>query len=325
MKKIFLIITVLAIFCSCSTSSDENGNSTTIAVPLPASNLAVTTVFSNQVNLIWTDNSTNESGFKIERKTGTGSFTTVGTVNTNVITYSDNGLNQNTEYVYRVYSYNAGGNSPSYSNEVTILTTPQLNIISAAIGTQVWQKNNLDVITYRDGTSIPQVTNPTEWSNLTTGAWCYYENNSANVTEYGRLYNWYAVAGIYDSASLSNPSLRKQLAPTGWHIPSNAEYTTLFNYLGGTSVAGGKMKESGNTYWYVNFNNATNSSGFSARGAGNRYPGGTGGGGGFQSKGGACWLWTSQSQNSKFLDSTLEVVNMPLSLNTGATVRCIKD
>ncbi|MFZ4680197.1 MAG: FISUMP domain-containing protein [Flavobacterium sp.] len=314
-----IILIQLVCFISC-TSSSTNDNSN-IPVPLPATNLAVINVFSNQVDLTWTDNSTNETGFKIERKTGNGSFTVVGSVNTNVNTYSDTGLNQNTEYIYRVYSYNTGGNSVTYSNEANISTTAPLNMISVAIGTQVWQKNNLDVATYRDGTSIPQVTNPSEWINLTTGAWCFYENNSTNGIEHGRLYNWYAVAGIYNSASLINPSLRKQLAPIGWHIPSNAEYTTLIDYLGGTSVAGDKMKETGNTFWYLNNNYGTNSSGFSARGSGAR----DGNAGGFQSKGGACWLWTSDSYAIFLNNTAVQIQNSNGQKKSGATVRCIKD
>ena len=90
-----------------------------------------------------------------------------------------------------------------------------------------WTINDAAMETYRDGTVIPQVTDASEWESLTTGAWCYYNNNPSN----GKLYNWYAVAGIYDSASLTNPALRKELAPNGWHVPNEAEWTELKNYL----------------------------------------------------------------------------------------------
>jgi uncharacterized protein (TIGR02145 family) len=142
--------------------------------------------------------------------------------------------------------------------QITALQNP---LQSVAIGTQSWSNTNLDVATYRDGTPIPQVTDPTQWANLTTGAWCYYNNDPANGAVYGKLYNWYAVAGIYDAASLNDPSLRKQFAPTGWHVPSDAEWTTLTTFLGGESVAGGKMKETGTTHWNPNIA-ATNESGF---------------------------------------------------------------
>lgn len=138
-------------------------------------------------------------------------------------------------------------------------TTPLPNI---TIGNQIWSSTNYDSTTYRDGTPIPQVTDLTAWANLTTGAWCYYNNDPANGNVYGKLYNWYAVAGIYDAASLNNPSLRKQFAPTGWHIPSDEEWTVLTDNLGGINVAGGKMKETGTTHWTSPNTSATNISGF---------------------------------------------------------------
>src|SRR5690606_33259564 len=97
---------------------------------------------------------------------------------------------------------------------------------------------------------IPQVTDPTIWGNLTTGAWCYYNNDPANEIIYGKLYNWYAV---------NDP---RGLAPVGWHIPSDSEWTILTDYLGGFEVAGGKMKETGTTHWANPNIGADNSSGF---------------------------------------------------------------
>jgi uncharacterized protein (TIGR02145 family) len=91
-------------------------------------------------------------------------------------------------------------------------------------GDQVWTVKDAEMVTYRDGTPIPQVTDATEWANLTTGAWAYYENDPTK----GKLYNWYAVAGIHDYDP-NTPN--KELAPDGWHVPSDAEWTTLENYL----------------------------------------------------------------------------------------------
>jgi len=91
-------------------------------------------------------------------------------------------------------------------------------------GTQDWAIENAEVLTYRDGTPIPQVTDATEWSNLTTGAWCYYDNDSTK----GKLYNWYAVKGIHDN---DENTPYKEFAPNGWHVPSDAEWTTLEEYL----------------------------------------------------------------------------------------------
>jgi uncharacterized protein (TIGR02145 family) len=91
-------------------------------------------------------------------------------------------------------------------------------------GDQVWTVENAKTVTYRDGTPIPQVTDNTEWENLTTGAWCYYDNDPAK----GKLYNWYAVMGIHDT----DPNApNKELAPEGWHVPSDTECFVLQSYL----------------------------------------------------------------------------------------------
>ena len=91
-------------------------------------------------------------------------------------------------------------------------------------GDQTWSVENAKMEKYRDGTEIPQVTDATEWENLTTGAWCYYDNNSSK----GKLYNWYAVMGVHDTDP-NTPN--KEFAPEGWHVPTDAEWTTLENYL----------------------------------------------------------------------------------------------
>jgi hypothetical protein len=105
------------------------------------------------------------------------------------------------------------------------------------IGNQVWTSKNLDVETYRNGDVIPQVQDQNAWNNLTTGAWCYYDNDASNGTKYGKLYNWYAV---------NDP---RGLAPNGYHIPTDAEWTTLVNYLGGgiiiSGLPGGARKDDG--------------------------------------------------------------------------------
>ena len=92
------------------------------------------------------------------------------------------------------------------------------------IGNQYWSTINNNVESYRDGTPIPQVTDASEWVNLTTGAWCYYNNDTTK----GKLYNWYAVAGIHDNDE-NTPN--KEFAPEGWNVPTDTEWTTLENYL----------------------------------------------------------------------------------------------
>jgi uncharacterized protein (TIGR02145 family) len=120
------------------------------------------------------------------------------------------------------------------------------------IGTQTWTVENLKTTHYNDGTAIPNVTNTSSWANLTTEAYCWYDNNSVtNKKTYGALYNWYAVN-------------TGRLAPKGWHMPTDAEWDTLAEYLGGASVAGGALKDTGTVYWESPNTGATNSSGFSA-------------------------------------------------------------
>lgn len=127
------------------------------------------------------------------------------------------------------------------------------------IGNQIWTCTNLDVTTFRNGEVIPQVTDPTAWDNLTTPAWCYYNNDPANGAIYGKLYNWHAVR---------DP---RGLAPNGYHIPTSDEWDTLMNYLGGELVAGGKIKSVGTTLWGSPNVAATNESCFTALPGGFRY------------------------------------------------------
>jgi uncharacterized protein (TIGR02145 family) len=132
---------------------------------------------------------------------------------------------------------------------------------TVVIGTQEWMGENLKTSKYNDGTVIPNVTDDTQWSKLTTGAWCNYNNNETNNTKYGKLYNWYAVSQTTNG--------NKNICPTGWHVSTDAEWSILIDYLGGDSIAGGKMKELGNTNWKDN-NASTNSSLFTALPGGHR-------------------------------------------------------
>lgn len=134
--------------------------------------------------------------------------------------------------------------------------TAPITAFHIQIGTQKWMIKNLDVSRYRNGDPIPQVTDQTQWANLTTGAWCYYNNESSNGRIYGKLYNWYAV---------NDP---RGLCPAGYHIPSDAEWTALTTFLGGEPEAGGKMKAL--TSWFSPNNEATNSSGFTGLAGGCR-------------------------------------------------------
>jgi len=111
---------------------------------------------------------------------------------------------------------------------------------------------NLNVDHYRNGDTIPEITNGVEWPNLTTGAWCYYHNSDSLGNIYGKLYNWYAV---------NDP---RGLAPQGWHVATDSDWIVLVNYLGGPDIAGGKLKEEGTRHWLIPNSGANNQSGFSA-------------------------------------------------------------
>ncbi|MBK8080215.1 MAG: fibrobacter succinogenes major paralogous domain-containing protein [Saprospiraceae bacterium] len=147
--------------------------------------------------------------------------------------------------------YNTTTNSLEIRNNLAwVSLSPSADAMpTIQIGTQKWMSKNLDVAFYRNGDPIPQVTSPTAWAVLSTGAWCYYNNDPIQGNKYGKLYNWYAV---------NDP---RGLAPQGWHIPSDAEWTTLEITLGGVSVAGGKMKEAGTLNWVSPNTGADNSSG----------------------------------------------------------------
>ena len=178
------------------------------------------------------------------------------------------------------------------------------------IGTQVWTSKNLDVSTYRNGDVIPQVQNLTAWASLETGAWCYYNNDASNGTKYGKLYNWYAVNDA------------RGLAPKGFHIPIDAEWTILTDYLGGAKVAGAKMKSSSG--WYAN-GNGTNSSGFAGFPSGCRSSTGT-----FYFIGRYCNWWSANSNFYQWVNRNLNCTNGNVdgddgNSNDAFSVRCLRD
>src|SRR5664279_3220662 len=148
------------------------------------------------------------------------------------------------------------------------------------IGSQTWMTENLRATKYRNGTSISLVASAMDWYNLLSPAYCMYDNSQINKIDYGVLYNWYTIDIGQDG--------NKNICPTGWHVPADAEWTILITYLGGDSVAVGKLKETGLTHWREENNDATNETGFSARPGGVRDYDGTFYGLGYY----GCW-WSS--------------------------------
>ena len=193
------------------------------------------------------------------------------------------GLTPNTKYYVRAFAVNQVGVSYSSLDSFTttkVCLTPTISDIDGnvyntiAIGNQCWTKENLRVTKYSDGTLIPldnsggtsgSSTGQT-WGSRTTGARTIYAHSQSNLTTYGYLYNWYAARGIASSGNSSN----KNLCPTGWHVPYESDWRDLITYLGGSDIAGSKMKSTGTTFWTAPNSNATNQSGFSALPGGSR-------------------------------------------------------
>jgi uncharacterized protein (TIGR02145 family) len=187
---------------------------------------------------------------------------------------------------------------------------------SVKIGDQEWQSKNLDVDRFRNGDLIPHATTAEEWKaagERGEPAWCYYDNDTEKGRIYGKLYNWFAV----------NDS--RGLAPYGWHIPTDNEWTILTNYLGGEEVAGGKMKTTGAAYWSSPNTDANNDSGFSALPGGYR-----GSDGSFYNVGNVAFFWSATEYDDsdawgRFLYSyDGSVSRNGLNKSVGASVRCLR-
>ena len=229
------------------------------------------------------------------------------------------GLNPNTTYYLRAYATNSTGTG--YGEQYLFCTLLDSSIIvtdldgniyhTVTIGTQIWMMENLQVTRFRNGDTIPDVTDYT-WGSLTTPAYCNYDNNANIAAIYGRLYNWYAV----------NDS--RNICPEGWHVPSLAEWNTLIDYVGGKNIAGCRLKEAGNTHWMEDDGDATNVCGFTA------LPGG------WRHENGNCFYfrihgywWTSTTGDvyAKWvgMDGTCATSTCGTSKALGFSVRCVKD
>lgn len=219
--------------------------------------------------------------------------------------------------------------SGTYSTVTTLIPTQSTTVTSnfiastdadgnnyptVTIGAQVWMAENLKTTHYSNGDELPEIADSAAWIALTNGAYCWYENDIANKPVYGALYNWYTVA---DS---------RNVCPLGWHTPTDAEWVTLVINLGGETVAGGKIKETGTIHWAEPNTGATNETGFTGRPAGLRYSDGT-----FISIGGNGYFWTTteisstKSQCYVLNSNQAAVFYYSKDKIRGHSVRCIKD
>lgn len=183
------------------------------------------------------------------------------------------------------------------------------------IRTQLWMKENLRTTKYNDGSFIYNIRDNTEWSNLKTPGYCWFNNDSAsNKNIFGGLYNWYAVN-------------TGKLCPVGWHVPTDTDWTTLINeYLSGMNVAGGKLKEAGTEHWASPNYGATNETDFTALPGGFRYSNGL-----FGRLREVADFWSSSENSTSSaldygIDNLYEKINRDSDpKNGGFSIRCIKD
>lgn len=209
--------------------------------------------------------------------------------------------------------------SPSYAEEMKDVEGNPYKTVK--IGTQTWMAENLRTTKYRNGEPIANVTQGSAWSSasLKTGAYCWYNNDPAKEYTYGALYNWYAVTD------------KRNLAPEGWHIPTDEEWSTLVAFLGGEAVAGGKMKEIGTLHWFSPNLGASNEFLFSLLPAGVREGSEMQATGSFWGINDKAYLWSS-SQSSPTLmlfrrvsKDGADCFSASGSGQYGMSVRCIKD
>jgi uncharacterized protein (TIGR02145 family) len=240
------------------------------------------------------------------------------------------GLRPKTKYYVRAYCTNNGGTA--YGSIISFTTQDGAididgNVYHAiTLGTQTWTVENLKTTHYNNGTAITNITDSTQWSILSTEGYCSYDNSNINAIIYGLLYNWYSVN-------------TGKLAPKGWHVPSDKEWTELEIYLGmsenevdstgfrGTNE-GGKLKETGTTLWISPNTGATNEIGFNALPGGYRKALGK-----FQYLEFSSRWWSTTESTTvtthawrRYIDSnSSQIYRSYVEKGTGYSIRCIKD
>ena len=353
MKKLILLSALLIFACS----SDSEGNDCIYEPTLSTeavTNITETSATLNGIIAILSENcdvpNNAEQGFVYSTEIQPTLEDTQVNVNGTSISTTIDGLEPNTTYYARSFLTNNFGEF--YGNEIDFTTEESSGCNDTGTvtdqdgnsydylcyGDQVWTVENAEMVTYRDGTPIPEVTDYTEWVNLTTGAWAYYNNDPTKP----RLYNWYAVMGIHDTDS-NTPN--KEFAPEGWHVPSNAEWTTLVEYLitngynyDGTTVittTGNQIAKAiaSTTGWsnstetgaIGNDQSLNNSSGFNVFPEGNHYNGS------FGNEGNNAFFWSSTEHDTSYAlihylaSNHIGFINIINFKTYGFSVRLVRD
>lgn len=233
----------------------------------------------------------------------------------------DTEIAKNTDHSIYVEAWDMNDNSAT-SNVIHITLVTSITDIDGntynivKIGSQYWLKENLIVTHYRNGDSILKIVEDEDWVIQTDGAWCSYYNSTVLDKEYGNLYNWYTVKD------------NRGLAPEGWHVATQNEWQMLIEFLGGESVAGGKLKEDGNTHWNAPNTAATNESGFTALPGGYRS---TYYNGEFFHNGYQAYFWTLQESSLMYAEYIHLHYDFPDAFisnedkRDGFSIRCIKN
>tara|TARA_R110001632_G_scaffold199674_1_gene322211 strand:+ start:24 stop:1058 length:1035 start_codon:yes stop_codon:yes gene_type:complete len=344
MKKLLLLSALLIFACS----TDSEGNPCIYEPTLTtqaATDITETSATLNGVISIVSENcdvpNNTEQGFVYSTEIQPTLEDTQVNVNGTNISTTIEGLTPNTTYYVRAFLTNNFGDF--YGDEIDFMTAEAslVNcdgnpIPSIVYGTQEWTVENACHTTYRDGTSIPEVTDNTEWANLTTGAWAYCNNDPTKP----RFYNWFAVMGIHDNDE-NTPN--KEFAPEGWHVPTDAEWTTLEEYLIASgynyddTTTGNKIAKAmaSTTGWISNTNpgaigndqSLNNSSSFKTFPEGNRFYDGS-----FNVEGYGAIFWSSTENDANLAlyrylyYNTSNLIRYSLSdKRNGFSVRFVRD
>jgi uncharacterized protein (TIGR02145 family) len=324
--NILLLITILMLSVSCQRSWDNPYDSDYRIQKVSNVTYFTATQQGNSVVLNWDKPVQNGrfdyNYFGIQKWDENSNLIQTWTIERGIYTYSDTEIEIGKKYTYHLIVWTGFQGEGMF---VEITTSKQDQTVSdidgniyhtVTIGTQTWMVENLKTTRYRNGEYIG-TTNPATLDISGESAPKYqwaYDGNDGYVADYGRLYTWYAAI---DS---------RGVCPAGWHVPSDAEWTTLTNYLGGENVAGGKLKEAGFNHWFDPNSGATNESGFTSLPGGYRDYNGT-----FYYIGNIGYWWSSTDYDSynawyRFMSCGYSsVFSYNYDKSFGFSVRCLRD